>query len=279
MRWQALWDAQQQLHLPDREERFAAMLDIVEAITPATPGPRVLDLAGGTGSITSRLLERFPTGSATVLDVDPALLAIAAGAFDGDTRVRVRRADLATPAWADALAPSSFDAVLTATALHWLPADRVGGVYAEAFSLLRPGGVLVNADHMPDSGLGELGDKLRARQRSHPTGERHAVAQSPAGGAPAARAARGAAGEEGATTVAAPPLDWEGWWALLAQEPEMVELVAERNRHFSDRAGNAHSQSDLDDASHRRALLAAGFARVGVVWRHLGDAVIVAQRD
>ncbi len=55
-RWQALWDAQQQLHLPDREERFAAMLDVLEAIVGGTCAPRVVDLAGGTGSITRRVL-------------------------------------------------------------------------------------------------------------------------------------------------------------------------------------------------------------------------------
>lgn len=278
-RWQALWDAQQQLHLPDREERFAAMLDVFEATVGGTCAPRVVDLAGGTGSITRRVLERFPTASSTVVDVDPALLAIAAGTFDGDARVGVHRADLATPTWVDGLVAGSFDAVLTATALHWLPADRVAGVYAEAFSLLRSGGVLVNADHMPDSALGGLGDKLRARWHDLRAGDLRAGEQPPVGGGSAAGEGERAASAGEATATAVPALDWEEWWALLAEEPGMSELVAERNRHFSDRAGSAHAQSDLDEASHRRALLAAGFARMGIVWRHFGDAVLVAQRD
>jgi hypothetical protein len=36
--WQQRWDLQQQAYLPDREERFAAMLDAVEAAC----GPRPL---------------------------------------------------------------------------------------------------------------------------------------------------------------------------------------------------------------------------------------------
>ncbi len=56
--WQLRWDRQQQAYLPDREERFTAMLDAVEAA--CGPAPRMLDLAGGTGSITRRLLTRLP---------------------------------------------------------------------------------------------------------------------------------------------------------------------------------------------------------------------------
>jgi len=40
--WQQRWDAQQQAYLPDREERFTAVLDAVEAACGRAP--RVLDL-------------------------------------------------------------------------------------------------------------------------------------------------------------------------------------------------------------------------------------------
>src|SRR2546421_11771435 len=51
--WQRSWDRQQEWYMPDREERFRTMLDMVEAFVG--PEPRVLDLACGTGSITARL--------------------------------------------------------------------------------------------------------------------------------------------------------------------------------------------------------------------------------
>src|SRR5690348_9292392 len=133
--WQRRWDLQQQAYLPDREERFAAMLDAVEAA--CGPAPRILDLAGGTGSITRRLLARLPQATSVVLDVDAALLTIARGSLDDDPRVRVAQADLATSGWRDELAEpnGSFDAVLTATALHWLSPERLAGVYSEATAL------------------------------------------------------------------------------------------------------------------------------------------------
>src|SRR5690606_34457847 len=115
--------------MPDREARFTAMLDVVEVV--CGPAPRVLDLACGTGSITLRLLERFPKATSVALDLDPALLRIARGTFDGDDRVRVVAADLDDPGWTERLGEEPFDAVLTATALHWLSGERVRTLYGE----------------------------------------------------------------------------------------------------------------------------------------------------
>ena len=66
------WESQQAIHAPDRELRFRLMLDNVEQLTgqPA----RVLDLACGPGSITRRVLDRFPTARVVAVDIDPLLL-------------------------------------------------------------------------------------------------------------------------------------------------------------------------------------------------------------
>ncbi len=251
MDWELLqqqWDAQQETYMPDREERFTAMLDAVEAWLGSAP--RVLDLAGGTGSISRRLLTRSPRASTVIVDVDPALLAIAAGSFSGDGRVRICRADLATPAWLDALGepPGSFDAVLTATALHWLPEERVAAVYREAASLLRPGGLLANADHMADDGLeGSVGAGLDSFAEARTAAVRDLT------GAP----------------------DWAGWWEQLAGYPELAAVVAERHARFAERARGTHTESTPPSSWHVHALRQAGFAHAGLVWRGLGDAVVV----
>ncbi|MFE2345022.1 class I SAM-dependent methyltransferase, partial [Streptomyces sp. NPDC059431] len=114
--WQDSWDRQQEWYMPDREERFRVMLDMVEALVGTAP--RVLDLACGTGSITDRLLKRFPESTSTGVDLDPALLTIARGHFADDPRVSFVTADLKDPDWRAALPHDSYDAVLTATALH-----------------------------------------------------------------------------------------------------------------------------------------------------------------
>ncbi|HEV7208135.1 MAG TPA: class I SAM-dependent methyltransferase [Mycobacteriales bacterium] len=247
--WQQRWDAQQQAYLPDREERFSVMLDAVEAACGAAP--RVLDLAGGTGSITRRLLARFPGATSVVLDVDEALLAIARGSFAGDARVRVCRADLATAAWRRQLAEpeASMDAVLTATALHWLTPARVAGVYAESVPLLRAGGVVMNADHIPDPGLGSLSEAIGRLAESR-------TAQL--------RVDTGA-------------LDWAGWWEQLRADPVLAGPTGERDRHFARPDGRAHTESMLSCDWHIEALRTAGCIQAGLVWRGLQDAVVLGR--
>src|SRR6185503_13142015 len=105
--WQESWDRQQEAYLPDREHRLTAVLDVVDAVTDARP-PRVLDLAGGTGSISLRALARFPGAEVTLLDLDPVLLAIAAASLG--ERATIVPADLNRPEWTAALPPTGFDA-------------------------------------------------------------------------------------------------------------------------------------------------------------------------
>src|SRR4029077_611027 len=87
--WLARWDAQQQRHNPDREERFTAMVDAVAAF--AGPDPRVLDLGCGPGSLSARVLDRVPGASVVAIDADPVLLAIGRGALG--TRKRLEFVD------------------------------------------------------------------------------------------------------------------------------------------------------------------------------------------
>jgi SAM-dependent methyltransferase len=252
MDWEGLqreWDAQQLTYMPDREERFTAMLDAVEALVGDRP--RILDLAGGTGSISRRVLARFPNARSVVVDIDAALLAIAAGTFAGDERVQVVSADLATPAWIDAVpADRPFDAVLTATALHWLPAERVAEIYAEAGTLLAHPGLFANADHAADDGLVATTESFSAFRETR----RAAMLDS-----------------SGAT-------DWDGWWDRMRAVPELTDAVAARDARFAERGGSSHTESTMPASWHVATLRAAGYAEAGLVWRGLTDAVVVGTR-
>jgi SAM-dependent methyltransferase len=242
--WLASWDRQQEHLLPDREERFAAMFGVVEAV--AGPPRRVLDLACGPGSITVRLLRRFPEARATLVDVDAALLAIAEGVLGGDARVQIMRADLADPGWAKALPAGDYDAVLTANSLHWLPEPALRRVYADLAGLIRAGGVACNADSMTPDGADRLIDAL----------ERHAHQVQPA--------------------LPEGELDWEDWWHAAAADPVLAPLVAERNERFG---GETHPPAFTPPlAWHTAALREAGFTEAGCVWRHGIGAIVAALR-
>jgi SAM-dependent methyltransferase len=239
--WQESWDRQQEWYLPDREERFRVMLDMVEAVVG--PEPRVLDLACGTGSITDRLLRRFPAATSTGVDLDPALLAIARGYFAGDERVSFVTADLKDPGWAAQLPYGCYDAVLTATALHWLHREPLTALYGRIGGLVRDGGVFMNADHMEQDGT----PRIDAAERAHRHGR---MDRAKAAGA----------------------LDWADWWDLAAADPVLAGPTAERYRIYGE-----HADGDTPSADwHARTLKAAGFAEARAVWSSPTDTMILA---
>lgn len=243
--WQESWDRQQEAYLPDREERIAAMLDAVGAVADSGR-PRVLDLAGGTGTISLRALARFPRAEVTVVDQDPVLLTLATSSL-GD-RARIVSADLGDPSWTAALPHGEYDAVLTATALHWLAPQRLTTLYAEIREVLRPGGVFANADHMPDQGLPGLTKRLLAAEDSRRE----------------ARYATGAA------------LSWRDWWTRVAADPRLAPLYAEREKVYPAEHGSAEWTPPA--SWHVDALRAAGFTESGLLWRGTTDATVVAVR-
>lgn len=241
--WQESWDRQQEWYLPDREERFRIMLDMVEAF--AGSAPRVLDLACGTGSITARLLARFPDAVSTGVDLDPALLAIAHGTFDGDDRVQLVTADLTDPGWVDALPYGSYDAVVTATALHWLREEPLKVLYGQLAGLVREGGVFLNADHMPDASTPRINAAERVQRRARQDAAK-------AGGA----------------------LDWAEWWQLAAADPVLAGPTARRFEIYGE-----HAEGDMPSVGwHAEALRAGGFGEARAVWCSPSDTLVMALR-
>lgn len=239
--WQESWDRQQEWYMPDREERFRVMLDMVEAFVGSTP--RVLDLACGTGSITDRLLSRFPGATSVGVDLDPALLAIARGTFEGDERVRFVTADLKDPRWTEALPHDSYDAVLTATALHWLHSGPLATLYGQVAGLVRDGGVFMNADHMID----QTTPRINAAERA----SRHARMA----------AAKG----DGA-------VDWAAWWEVAAADPVLGGPTAERFEIFGE-----HADGDTPSVAwHAEALRGGGFGEARAVWCSPSDSMVLA---
>ncbi|MFI6844915.1 class I SAM-dependent methyltransferase [Kitasatospora sp. NBC_00085] len=242
--WQRSWDRQQEWYLPDREERFRAMLDVVEAVTG--PAPRVLDLACGTGSITERLLARLPGATSVGVDQDPALMAIARGLFAGEPRFTLVTADLKDPHWADRLPDGRFDAVVTATALHWLPPTDLTRLYRDLAGLVRPGGVFLNADHAPEE---ESIPLLTAADEAF---QQRRQAREKAEGV----------------------LDWAEWWAAAEADPLLAEHVAARKAIYGSHADGASHPAGW----HTARLVEAGFREAGVAWRSITDALVAAVR-
>jgi SAM-dependent methyltransferase len=112
------------------------------------PAPAVIvDIASGPGAVLAVFLERFPQARGTWSDASQAMLAMAEEKLApyGD-RVGFRLADMT--ALDDAGLPAQADVITTSRATHHL--DRAGLIsfYAAAAERLKPGGWLVNLDHI-----------------------------------------------------------------------------------------------------------------------------------
>jgi len=237
--WIARWDIQQLGYLPDREERFTALIDAVEDGT-GIPGPLVLDLGCGPGSLAVRLLDRLPAATVVGVDADPLLLTLGQIAWPDRAGLRFAEQDLRAEGWSVALGlDRQADAAVSTTALHWLPPPALAAMYAELGTVLRPGGLLLNGDHFAEDEatapvLARLGRALIVREeaRRFPGGH---------------------------------PENWQDWWDAVAAEPALAGQLAARASRMIDNEHHGSPSGRL--STHVDALRAAGFAEIGTLWQ------------
>ena len=153
-----------------------------------------------------------------------------------------RHTTLRQPGWSAGLGLTRApDAAVSTTALHWLSQPVLAGVYAEVGALLRPGGLLLDGDHLAED---ESAPRLAALGRALVEAE---VRRRQPGGVTES---------------------WDQWWTAVAAAPELTALDAARqarqvsSEHHSSPAGRLNV--------HVEALRAAGFTEVGTLWQR-GD--------
>ncbi|WP_436501830.1 class I SAM-dependent methyltransferase [Actinokineospora sp. HUAS TT18] len=238
-KWLDRWDTQQERYVPDREERFKVVVDVVKAATAGVARPRIVDIGCGPGSLGERIAGALPHAEIVGVDADPLLLDLATSAARAD--IRFVRAHLNEPGW-EAVLDGPWDAVVSSTALHWLAPDDLARVFATAAGRLRPGGVLVNADHMVLPGPLQDYAKVVREARS----ERAGVVDNE---------------------------DWRSWWDAV-----LADVDDELAREHSAMAISHDSSSDLTVTQYADLLTGAGFAAAGPVWQFGDDHVMVAVR-
>jgi len=247
--WRGLlrsWDVQQESFNPDRERRFAAMLDVLAAALPSRF--TALDLGSGPGSLSVRILRRFPLARVVAVDNDPVTLRIGRGAL-GNYRGRLSwvEAKLGERGWTDRLPRGKFDAAVSTSALHWLTERDLRSLYRDLGRRLRPGGVFLDGDYIAwgeeARGVARLSNRIWRRrfpgnQSTHEWKE------------------------------------WTRWWARTEKIPALRAEFAERARRNAVHPKHA----DVPLSVHRDALTRAGFRATAVVWDDFGNRVLFARR-
>jgi SAM-dependent methyltransferase len=163
--WVDRWDRMQERYLIRRSDRFECMMRVIRATQEEVH--RILDLGTGTGSLTVCALESFPEAEVYGVDMDPTLLPLVMERTRPFVdRVHLVRADFREPDWMREV-PDGFDAVVSATSLHWLGPEQVKDLYRQIASLMAAGGVFLNADHVGSrhAGIQEDWEEHREKMR------------------------------------------------------------------------------------------------------------------
>jgi len=252
--WLQRWDRQQTGYLPHREARFNAMFDVLEVLMP--PEFVAIDLACGPGSLSQRLLQRFPQAKCIAIDFDPVLLKMGQsvlGDFQG--RLTWLEADLRSidllAEFTKAKIGEKIDAVLSTTAIHWFLNTELLGLYQQLGQLICPGGIFLNGDNIRFSPT-----LPTFQQVSETLNQRQELSSFQVQGVE----------------------NWQQWWEAIAQEfsqnPDLNNLLQERYRRFGDKSVEENPTYEL----HQAALENAGFREVGTIWQHRDDRLLMAVR-
>jgi tRNA (cmo5U34)-methyltransferase len=122
-----------------RTEGEAVLLDLV----PKNVN-RILDLGTGDGRLLALLQIDRPAAEAVAIDFSPTMLERVRTRFQGNKKITVVDHNLDQPL------PNlgKFDAIVSSFAIHHCTDERKQTIYREIFTLLNPGGIFCNLEHV-----------------------------------------------------------------------------------------------------------------------------------
>jgi cyclopropane fatty-acyl-phospholipid synthase-like methyltransferase len=237
--WVERWDRMQERYLVRRSERIELLVSLVrETVNPVR---RVLDLGCGTGSLMQPFLEAFPDAEVYGIDFDPVLLPLAQERLrPHGTRTQLILADLRTDGWREQV-PASVDAIISATALHWLTETESATLYRQLPKILRVGSIFLNADHVANrrpqvQTFWERGREAMRRTEGRTAGE-----------------------------------DWDSFWEAYAQALGLAGQRRVTERVLGGWGGGVEQGLPLE--WHLSQLKANGFVHADCFWRCDCDAI------
>lgn len=150
--------------IPHRTEGESVLCEFISKKTK-----RVLDLGSGNGRLIKLLKEKLPKIEYIALDFSPHMLIELKRQFLSDPLVKIVEHDLSYEL------PSTlgkFDAIISSFALHHLTHKRKKELYFEIFSILKPGGIFCNLDHISSNSI-RLSKYFRKIMARKPVNKEH----------------------------------------------------------------------------------------------------------
>jgi len=139
--WNAsTYDEERQRLIPCFDEFYGTVGEMIARFCPDSPS--VLDLGAGTGILSRAIIDRVPRARLLLLDASSEMLQQAANRlFEQQPQIFVQSLRTELPS-------GSFDAIVSALAIHHLNDVEKRALYARIFSSLAPGGILINAEQV-----------------------------------------------------------------------------------------------------------------------------------
>lgn len=149
------WAERQDQREFEREKIFRSIAKILSKDRDA--GIDILDLGAGYGALAYFLLDHFPNAKAVCQDGSAQMAKLGRGrmaCFKG--RFKYVLCDFSTPGWSRKI-KRPFDAVVSSIAIHNVRSPEIiRSIYAETYSLVKPGGCFLNFDRMHPSRKDQL---------------------------------------------------------------------------------------------------------------------------
>jgi len=105
--------------------------------------PKILDLGAGTGLLTKYLLEEYPQGEFTLVDISEEMLKIAKHRFMGLNNFKYIAEDYLAYNF-----DNSFDMIISSLSIHHLEDENKKKLYKKVYDSLNHEGIFLNADQV-----------------------------------------------------------------------------------------------------------------------------------
>lgn len=173
LRWGHSWKEEDRVaeyveRMDSREAERQVVFGLLTRLVPAEAAApiRILDVGSGYGPVASACLDAFPNATAVGLDISDAMMEAGQprmARFGG--RFAYMTGDFADGALPqEAVGAGPYDLVVSARAIHHLPAELMAALYADIYRALNPGGAFFNLDTASPEGDFLHGVMRKARQ-------------------------------------------------------------------------------------------------------------------
>ncbi|NEW06626.1 methyltransferase domain-containing protein [Paenibacillus sp. SYP-B3998] len=135
------YDTQRKMLIPCFDDLYQIASSLVQTTAEI---PNILDLGAGTGLFSSFILANYASAKLTLIDLSGAMLDIAKQRLDSFAP----NITYITGDYCQYEYPEAYDCIISSLSIHHLEDDEKHALYKRIFSLLKPGGVFVNADQV-----------------------------------------------------------------------------------------------------------------------------------